>query len=47
MLEVQGLQPEIERFLWDVRDRLAGYIKNEEGVTIPVVKDEQEFEIKV
>lgn len=47
MLEVQGTQPEIERFLWDVRDRLSGHIQKEEGVTVPVVADEQEFEIRV
>jgi len=45
-MEVQGDQAQIESYLLDFRERMSGYIKEEEDLPVPVVVTEPVFEIR-
>ncbi len=45
-MEVQGDPVQIDLYLLDVRERMGGYIKEEEIVPLPVVHTEPVFEIR-
>lgn len=46
VLEVQGLEPEIEAFLGSLRAEMGRYIRSSDAIQVPLDSEEDSFEIR-